>query len=46
MTSLIDPKKYTKTVDLLRSFFLSKGFLEVHTQNRLSILAACEDPEQ
>tara|TARA_Y100000310_G_C20422175_1_gene687186 strand:- start:34 stop:825 length:792 start_codon:yes stop_codon:yes gene_type:complete len=24
---------------------LSKGFHEVHTQNRLSILAACEDPE-
>jgi aspartyl/asparaginyl-tRNA synthetase len=23
---------------------LDKGFLEVHTQNRLSILAACEDP--
>ena len=45
MTSLIDPKKYTKTLDLLRSFFLSKNFLEVHTQNRLSILAACEDPE-
>jgi len=45
MTSIIDPKKYTKTVDLLRSFFLSKGFFEVHTQNRLSILAACEDPE-
>ena len=45
MTALIDPQKYTKTVDLLRSFFLSKGFLEVHTQNRLSILAACEDPE-
>ena len=45
MTALIDPKKYTKTLDLLRSFFLSKGFLEVHTQNRLSILAACEDPE-
>jgi len=44
MTQLIDPSKYTKTVDLLRSFFLSKGFLEVHTQNRLSILAACEDP--
>ena len=45
MTALIDPQKYTKTVDLLRSFFLSKGFYEVHTQNRLSILAACEDPE-
>jgi len=23
---------------------MDKGFLEVHTQNRLSILAACEDP--
>jgi len=45
MTSLIDPKKYTKTLDLLRSFFLAKNFYEVHTQNRLSILAACEDPE-
>ena len=44
MTQLIDPAKYTKTVDLLRSFFFNKGFLEVHTQNRLSILAACEDP--
>ena len=45
MTAIIDPKKFSKTVDLLRSFFLSKGFFEVHTQNRLSILAACEDPE-
>ena len=45
MTALIDPKKFSETVDLLRSFFLSKNFLEVHTQNRLSILAACEDPE-
>ena len=44
MTQLISPEKFTKTVDLLRSFFLRKGFLEVHTQNRLSILAACEDP--
>jgi len=45
MTKLIDPKSYTETLDLLRSFFLSKNFYEVHTQNRLSILAACEDPE-
>ena len=45
MTALIDPKKYTETVERLRSFFLSKNFYEVHTQNRLSILAACEDPE-
>jgi len=44
MTQLINPQKFTNTVDLLRSFFLDKGFLEVHTQNRLSILAACEDP--
>ena len=44
MTQLINPDKFTKTVGLLRSFFLDKGFLEVHTQNRLSILAACEDP--
>ena len=44
MTQLIEPSKFTSTVGLLRSFFLEKGFLEVHTQNRLSILAACEDP--
>ena len=44
MTQLISPQKFTDTVGLLRSFFLNKGFLEVHTQNRLSILAACEDP--
>jgi len=29
----------------MRSFFLRKGFVEVHTQNALSILAACEDPK-
>ena len=29
----------------LRAFFDGKGFKEVHVQNRLSILAACEDPE-
>ena len=44
MTQIISPSKFTETVGLLRSFFLEKGFLEVHTQNRLSILAACEDP--
>ena len=44
MTQLINPQKFTDTVGLLRSFFLDIGFLEVHTQNRLSILAACEDP--
>ena len=44
MTQLINPKKFTDVTGRLRSFFLSKGFQEVHTQNRLSILAACEDP--
>ena len=44
MTQLINPQKFTDSIGLLRSFFLDKGFLEVHTQNRLSILAACEDP--
>jgi aspartyl/asparaginyl-tRNA synthetase len=45
MTQLIDPKKFTDVTGRLRSFFLNKGFQEVHTQNRLSILAACEDPQ-
>ena len=44
MTQLINPSKFTNTAGLLRSFFMDKGFEEVHTQNRLSILAACEDP--
>ena len=35
---------FSKTVNTLRGFFLAKGFIEVHTQDRLSILAACEDP--
>jgi aspartyl/asparaginyl-tRNA synthetase len=42
-----DPKNcedFSNAVKKLRSFFESKGFIEVHTQNKLSILAACEDP--
>ncbi len=35
---------YSKAANALRGFFLSRGFIEVHTQDRLSILAACEDP--
>lgn len=42
--NLIDTDDFNKVVEKLRSFFISKGFLEVHTQCRLSILAACEDP--
>ena len=44
MTQLIDPREFTPVVSKLRDFFTGKGFWEVHTQNRLSILAACEDP--
>ena len=44
MTSLISPYEYTEVTHQLRSFFDDRGFQEVHTQNRLSILAACEDP--
>lgn len=40
----IDFKDFTKVTKMLRSFFNNKNFYEVHTQNRLSILAACEDP--
>jgi len=42
--ALIDPVKFDKVVGKLRDFFKNRGFVEVHTQNRLSILAACEDP--
>ena len=41
---IIDSVKFNKVINKLREFFLSKNFIEVHTQNRLSILAACEDP--
>lgn len=37
-------KAYSYAVNMLRQFFLAKGFVEAHTQDRLSILAACEDP--
>jgi aspartyl/asparaginyl-tRNA synthetase len=39
-----DTKTYHELVQKLREFFLAKGFLEVPTQSRLSILAACENP--
>ena len=44
MTTLISPQDFTNATNQLRTFFNDLGFLEVHTQNRLSILAACEDP--
>jgi aspartyl/asparaginyl-tRNA synthetase len=39
-----DTKTYNELVQKMRTFFQSKGFLEVPTQSRLSILAACENP--
>lgn len=39
-----DIQAYSQSVNDLRAFFLLRGFVEVHTQDRLSILAACEDP--
>ena len=41
---IINTKEFNQVVEKLRSFFISRKFLEVSTQNRLSILAACEDP--
>jgi len=40
----INPCDFHKVVLRLREFFEGRGFTEVHTQSRLSILAACEDP--
>lgn len=42
--SNMTPREYHAAVSKLRNFFDRKGFVEVHTQSRLSILAACEDP--
>lgn len=40
-----DSRAFSYVVNKLRSFCLEKGFIEVSTQDRLSILAACEDPD-
>ena len=39
-----DTKAYNELAQKMREFFLDKGFIEVPTQSRLSILAACENP--
>ena len=44
LVPIVDPRKFSFVVNKMRTFFLRKGFVEVHTQNRLSILAACENP--
>jgi aspartyl/asparaginyl-tRNA synthetase len=40
-----DIEAFSEVANKLRQFCLAKGFCEVSTQDRLSILAACEDPE-
>jgi len=44
MLDHVHTSDYHHVVQLLRTFFLKKGFVEAYAQNRLSILAACEDP--
>jgi len=41
---IISPQHFHQVAAILRSIFVKLGYLEVHPQNRLSILAACEDP--
>jgi len=43
-SNIINPREFHAAVAKMREFFESRGFIEVHTQSRLSILAACEDP--
>lgn len=40
-----DSVTFSRVVNQMRQFCLDKGFCEVNTQDRLSILAACEDPD-
>jgi aspartyl/asparaginyl-tRNA synthetase len=40
-----DTAAFSDVVNKLRGYCLKKGFCEVSTQDRLSILAACEDPD-
>ena len=41
---VIDPQDFSYVTNKLREFFLRRGYKEAHTQNIISILAACEDP--
>ena len=42
----VDYKNFDIVSNKMRAFFRDvKGFREVHSQNKLSILAACEDPK-
>src|SRR5437588_18713 len=45
LDTYIDPIDYDSVVSKLTSFFRNEGYVEVCTQNRFSILSACEDPK-
>lgn len=42
--NIINPRNFSFVTNRMRNFFINKGFVEVHPQSALSILAACEDP--
>jgi aspartyl/asparaginyl-tRNA synthetase len=42
---IVNTPKFSYVVNKLRDYCLKRGMVEAHTQNRLSILAACENPE-
>lgn len=44
MSETANCRDFQNAVSKMREFFLLKGFVEVHPQSKLSILAACEDP--
>ena len=45
ISSYYSRESYHETVTQLRTFFLKRGYQEIDTQSRFSILAACEDPK-
>jgi len=42
---MINSQEYHFVVSKMREFFVNRKYIEVPVQSRLSILAACEDPE-
>lgn len=41
----VDPREFHYIIGKFRTFFLERGYIEVYTQNRVTVLAACEQPE-
>jgi len=45
LNTYVEPRCYHLAINKLRKFFQDRGYCLVPTQNRFSILSACEDPE-